>query len=746
MPAERVSMRQIREVLRLRFASELPQRGIAKSLGLSPGAVSGYLSRARAAGVSWPLPADLDDEQLESLLFPPPPAIATDQRPTPDWAWVHRELRRPNVTHALLWEEYRAGAPDGFGYSWFCDLYRGWAGRLKPTMRQTHLAGEKLFVDFAGRTGEVVDGRTGEIIAVQIFVAVLGASSFTDVEAVWSQKLPDWIAAHVRALAYFGGVPRQTVSDNLKAGITKACFHEPMVNRTYADMARHYGTAIVPARPYKPRDKAKVEVGVQVIGRWILARLRHRRFFSLAELNAAIRALLDELNDRRMRGWGTSRRSLFKQLDQAALGSLPPLPYEYAEWKRCRVGLDYHVEIAKHYYSVPHQLLRHEVEARITAATVEIFHRGKRVASHRRSLSPHRPTTVPEHMPSAHRRYHDWTLERIRHEAQAVGPDAAVLVDVILRSRPHPEQGFRSCVGILRLVKRYGVDRVDAACARALVLGTRSYTSVAAILKNRRERAPAGAAEPPLLIHPTVERLRALGLTAMADAFLELHNAPDAGELSREDWLGLLVDREATRRENKRLARRLREARLRQSAVVEDVDFRAHRGLDRALFLKLATCQWIREHHHLALVGPTGIGKSWLACALGHKACREGFSVLYKRASRLFSDLAQARGEGRLPRLMSAIERTRLLIIDDWGPEPLNAEQRRDLLEIVDDRDDRGSLLVTSQVPVNRWHEVIGDPTLGDAILDRIIHRAHRIDLKGPSLRRRVITSESPAA
>ena len=248
-----------------------------------------------------------------------------------------------------------------------------------------------------------------------------------------------------------------------------------------------------------------------------------------------------------------------------------------------------------------------------------------------------------------------------------------------------------------------------------------------------------------MLIHPTVERLRALGLTAMADAFLELHNAPDAGELSREDWLGLLVDREATSRENKRLARRLREARLRQSAVVEDVDFRAHRGLDRALFLKLASCQWIRDHHHLALVGPTGIGKSWLACALGHKACREGFSVLYKRASRLFTDLAQARGEGRLPRLMNALERTRLLIIDDWGPEPLNAEQRRDLLEIVDDRYDRGSLLITSQLPVNRWHEVIGDPTLADAILDRIIHRAHRIDLKGPSLRRRLVASESPA-
>src|SRR6202790_507729 len=504
MPAERVSMRQIREVLRLRLASELPQRAIAKSLGLSQGAVSGYLSRARAAGVSWPLPVDLDDEQLEALLFPPLPAIAADQRPLPDWAWVHRELRRPNVTLALLWEEYRAGALDGFGYSWFCDLYRGWAGRLKPTMRQTHIAGEKLFVDFAGRTGEVVDGLTGEIIPVQIFVAVLGASSFTYAEAVWSQKLPDWIAAHVRAFAYFGGAARQTVSDNLKAGITKASFHEPMVNRTYADMARHYRTAIVPARPYKPRDKAKVEVGVQVVGRWILARLRHRRFFSLADLYAAIRALLDDLNDRRMRGWGTNRRALYEQLDRPALEPLPAEPYEYAEWKRCRVGLDYHVEIGKHYYSVPHQLIRQEIEARITAATVEIFHRGKRIASHRRSTRPHPPTTAAEHMPSSHRRYRDWTHERIRREAAAIGDNTGILADVILRSRPHPEQGFRSCIGILGLVKRYGAARVDAACARALVLGTRSYNSVATILKNHRENAPPPMAEGPILIHENI--------------------------------------------------------------------------------------------------------------------------------------------------------------------------------------------------------------------------------------------------
>jgi transposase len=504
MPAERLSMRKIRELLRLRFESRLPQRAIAESLGLSQGAISTYLSRARAAGIVWPIPGELDDAELEALLFPPPPGTPAEQRPMPDWAWVRRELRRANVTLALLWEEYRAGAPDGFGYSWFCDLYRGWAGRLKPTMRQVHLADEKLYVDFAGRTAEVIDGLSGEIIPVQIFVAVLGASSFTYAEAVWSQKLPDWIAAHVHAFAYFGGAARQTVSDNLKAGIIKACFHEPMVNRTYADMARHYRTAIVPARPYKPRDKAKVEIGVQVVGRWILARLRHRRFFSLAELNAAVRALLDDLNNRLMRGWGASRRTLYKQLDQPALIPLPPIPYEYAEWKRCRVGLDYHVEIAKHYYSVPYQLLRQEVEARITVATVEIFYRGKRIASHQRSLHPHRPSTLADHMPSAHRRYRDWTHERIRREAASIGLDTAALIDVILRSRPHPEQGFRSCIGILGLVKRFGAERVDAACARALVLGTRSYSSVAAILKNGREHAPTAAVEAPILIHENI--------------------------------------------------------------------------------------------------------------------------------------------------------------------------------------------------------------------------------------------------
>ena len=367
-----------------------------------------------------------------------------------------------------------------------------------------HPAGERLFVVFAGRTVAVVDGASGEERQAEIFVAVLGASSFTYACATWSQALPDWIGAHVAAFAYCGGVARQVVSDNLKAGVSRACFHEPVVNRTYGEMAAHYGTAIVPARPYKPRDKAKVEVGVQVVQRWILARLRHQRFFSLAALNTAIAELVEQLNDRPMRGWGVTRRALFEQFDRPALRPLPEVAYEYAQWKRCRVGLDYHVEIDKHFYSVPHSLLRQEVEARITTDTVEVFHRGKRVASHVRSQRRYRPSTVAEHMPSAHRRYRDWTHERIRREAAAVGDDAAALVEVILRSRPHPEQGFRSCIGILGLVKRHGAERVDAACARALALGTRSYSSVATILRNRQEQAASGGAEAPSLLHENI--------------------------------------------------------------------------------------------------------------------------------------------------------------------------------------------------------------------------------------------------
>ena len=505
MPAERLSMRKIREVLRLHFACGLSKRRIARAVGIGPTSAGEYIARARRAALAWPPPGELDDAALERLLFPPPPQ-GGPARPEPDWAMLHLELRRPSVTLALLWEEYRARQPEGYGYSWFCERYRAWAGRLSPTMRQTHVAGEKMFVDFAGQTVEVTELASGEVRQAQIFVAVLGASNCTYAEARWTQSLPDWVGAHGHAFGFFGGVPRQTVCDNLKAGVSRSCRYEPGINPTYQEMARHFGTAIMPTRVRKPRDKAKVEVAVQVVERWILARLRHRRFFSLVELNSAIRALLTELNGRPMRHLGVSRRQVFEQVEQPALLPLPSAPYEYAEWRRCRAGLDYHVEVDRHFYSVPHHLTRMPLEARFTATTVEIFHVGKRVASHVRSPIRSRHTTVPEHMPSSHRRYFGWTHERIQRDAEATGPATAALIEVILRTRRHPEQGFRSCVGILRLAKGYGSDRLEAACERALAIGAHSYTSLASILKNGLDRqAPQEPRDTsPLPAHPNL--------------------------------------------------------------------------------------------------------------------------------------------------------------------------------------------------------------------------------------------------
>ncbi len=504
MPRERLPMRKIRDVLRL-HGGELSKRQIAQSLNIGRTAVRDYVDRASRAGLGWPLPEGLSDEDLERLLFPPPRAVSAAGRPAPEWPVLHRELRKPGVTLSLLWEEYRAVHGEGYAYSRFCDLHRAWQAKLNPTMRQVHVAGDKMFVDYAGATVEVIDGLSGEIRQAQVFVATLGASSYTYAEASWTQALPDWIGAHGRAFAFFGGVPAQVVPDNLKSGVSRACLYDPEINRTYADMASHYDTAIVPARPRKPRDKAKVEVAVQVVERWILARLRNRRFFSLAELNQAIHELLQDLNGRRTKHLGASRRQLFEELDGPALKALPGTAYQYAEWKQRRAGLDYHVEVAKHYYSVPHALAKHKLWARITDRTVEIFHKGKRVAAHLRGAGNRRHTTVAEHMPSAHRRYASWTPQRIDRQATSVGPNTAALVAIIMRERRHPEQGFRSCIGILRLAKGHGNQRLEAACERALEIGARSYGAVASILRNNLDRRrPHGAAEGPAINHTNI--------------------------------------------------------------------------------------------------------------------------------------------------------------------------------------------------------------------------------------------------
>jgi transposase len=499
MARPRSAMRKIRDVLRLSLGEGLSRRQVGVAVGLPYTTIAHYLVRARAAGVAWPLPDGMDDAELERCLFPVAPGSRVT-RPPPDFGAVHAELRRKGVTLELLWVEYRERhRGGGYGYSQFCNLYRQWARRVDVVMRQEHRAGEKLFVDFPGQTVPIVDRLTGEITQAEIFVAVLGASNYTYAEAIASQALPHWIAAHVHAFAYFQGCPQILVPDNLRSGVTRAHRYEPDLNRTYAEMAAHYGAAVIPARPSKPRDKAKIEVGVQVVERWILARLRNRTFFSLTELNDAIRELLEELNSRPFRKLPGCRRSLFEALDRPVLKPLPDRPYELATWKLARVNIDYHVEVERHWYSVPYQLVGQQVDVRLTATTVEVIFRSRRVASHLRSFEPYRFTTDPAHMPASHRAHREWTPGRILRWAQTTGPKTAEFVEGVLTSRPHPEQGFRSCLGILRLGKRYGDQRLEAACGRALTLRAFSYRSVESILKTGLDRQPLLALAPPIL-------------------------------------------------------------------------------------------------------------------------------------------------------------------------------------------------------------------------------------------------------
>ena len=509
MPAERTAMRHVREVLRLKAAG-LSRNEIARRLGVAPSTVRLTLQRLAAAGLGWPLPAAMTDAALEVQLFS---AAGTRQghrrHAEPDWAALHSELKRnKHITLQILWDEYSEQHPDGYRYSRFCELYRGWASRLSVTLRQTHAGGDKLFVDYAGDPVPViVDRRTGKTRPAQIFVAVLGASNFTYAEASWTQALGDWIGAHIRAFAAIGGVPHLLVPDNTKVAVIKACLYEPQVNRTYAEMAAHYGTAILPARPRRPRDKAKVETAVLIVERWLLGRLRHRRFYSLAELNAAIGEMLRQLNDERpIRRLGVTRRALLEELDRPNLKPLPAQPYAFAEWRVRRVGVDYHVEVEDHYYSVPHCFARSEVEVRLTPQTVEVFLKGERIAAHRRASGNHRHTTVPEHMPSSHRRYADWTIERIRREAAAIGPATAALCELILERRPHPEQGFRACLGIVRLLRPFGAVRLEAAATRAIEIGTLTYGSVRSILDNKldRQAAPRRPGEGGPIPHPNI--------------------------------------------------------------------------------------------------------------------------------------------------------------------------------------------------------------------------------------------------
>ena len=494
MAQERLPMRKIREVLRLRYELGRGCREIARACGVSHSTALDYLRRAQAAGLVWPQAGELAEEELERRLFagsPAPPA-----RPLPDFQHVYDELRRWrkfNLTLTQLWTEYKEREPGGYGYTQFCEHYRRWLGKLDYVMRQEHRAGEKLFIDYCDGL-DIVDETTGAVIPTQLFVAVWGHSNCTYAEASLSQELPQWIGSHARAFEYFGRVPRVLVPDNLKSGVKSACWYDPEINPTYAELAAHYGTAVLPTRPRKPRDKAKAEAGVLVAQRWILAKLRRRTFFGVAEMNAAIRELLDALNLKRLRRLGKSRRELFDAEDSPCALPAPSRPYEFAQWVKARVGIDYHVQALGHNYSVPFRLIHETLDVRLTAATVEAFHRGTRVAAHPRSQTLHGHTTLKEHMPPEHRRYAEWTPSRILAWAGKTGPATAELAGKIMAAKAFPEQGYRACLGIMRLGGRYGGERLEAACRRALRFNAASFRSVKSILAlglDRQAEEPA---------------------------------------------------------------------------------------------------------------------------------------------------------------------------------------------------------------------------------------------------------------
>ncbi len=481
-------MRQVRRILRLAHEG-VPHRQIALATGVGPSTVGDYVRRARAKGLSWPLPDELSDAALEGKLFKKP-ATPRHPRPLPQMAWVHQELKQPGVTLQLLWHEYLEEYPEGYRYTQFCEHYRRFRRKLAPSMRQVHRAGHKIFVDYSGKQPGIVDRTTGQLRRVELFVSVLGASSYVFAEATESQQLHDWIGSHVRMFQYFDGSVEVLVPDNLKSGVTRACPYEPGINRTYYEMAEHYGAVVIPARSGRAKDKAKVETSVLVAQRWILAALRNHTFFSLGELNAAIRDKLVVLNTRPMQRLGVSRQQQYEQLDRPALKPLPVARYELAEWSEAGVSIDYHVLVDRNFYSVPYQLVHERVEVRYSASCLEILFKGKRVASHTRLRGRGHYATCPEHMPAAHRAHAQWSPSRLIRWGEQTGPATGSLVAEILSALPHPEQGYRSCLGIMRLGKSYGERRLEAACERAHHLGSCRYRTVKNILSSGLDRQP----------------------------------------------------------------------------------------------------------------------------------------------------------------------------------------------------------------------------------------------------------------
>lgn len=501
-------MRQLRELLRLRLQAELSMRQIKRSLRISLGAVQKVISQAEAQGLDWAAIEQLDDQQLARLFYPEADTRASAALQLPDWVDVHQELRRKGVTKHLLWEEYTQAYPNrSYSYPQYCFLYQDWLKKQKRSMRQTHKAGDKLFVDYAGQTVPIVQGDTGEVRFAQIFVAVLGASNYVFCEATWSQGLPDWLGSHARALEFLGGVPKLLVPDNLKSGVSRACRYDPDINPSYQQLAAHYGVAIMPARPRKPQDKAKAEVGVQIIERWILARLRHHTFFSLTELNQCIRALLLEVNNKPFKQLNGTRQQWFESLDKPALAPLPKQAYQYTDIKTVKVNVDYHIQYDQHLYSVPHHLVGEKLELHAKAQLIELYFHNQRVTSHARHYRPG-TTTVAAHMPVRHEKHHQWNAGRLMNWAKDLGDDVLHWVQAQLQRKQHEQQAYRVCLGLLNLSRQYPAERLNKACAIANQNQLYRLKQIKSILQSKQDQLLAESKQPLTLLPQDHENIR----------------------------------------------------------------------------------------------------------------------------------------------------------------------------------------------------------------------------------------------
>lgn len=508
MPTAPISMCNLKDILRLKYGCNLKHRQIASSLSISSGSVSNYATRAAQLGItSWPLSDKWDDKTLSQAFFKT--KVQPKKKAIPDWSVMHQELKHKTMTLLLLWDEYIDRHPEGFySYNHFCRLYKAWHKTQKLSMRQNHKAGEKLFVDYCGPKMSIVDPDTGEIRTAEIFVAVMGASNYTYAEATWSQELENWLMSHARCFEFLGGVPEMVIPDNLRSGVSRACRYEPDLNPSYQQLGAYYNMVIIPARPYKPKDKAKAEVAVQIVERWIMAVLRHETFYSLRQLNQRISELLKDLNQRAMKKLPGSRLSQFEELDKPVLKPLPSKQYIYTYVKPVKVHIDYHVEIEKHYYSVPYALVGYKLEAHATGEQVILYHQGKQVAIHSRSRRLGGHTTLDIHMPVAHQKQQQWSPMRFEKWARNIGTSTEKLVIRLLSSKKHPEQSYRVCLGLLSLAKKYSPERLEAACHRALTMGVTRLKSIRSILSKGLDSQPIPETQPDLLADIEHENIR----------------------------------------------------------------------------------------------------------------------------------------------------------------------------------------------------------------------------------------------